>query len=1104
MPRLALYLFGAPRVELDGVPVTIRRRKALALLAYLALTGQSHSREALATLFWPNSDQVHAPMNLRNCMADLRRGLGATWLEGDRTHVALRSTQDLWLDVDRFHSLLAACRCHGHPPHDVCPKCLPPLNEAASLYLDDFLRGFTLPDSPDFDEWQRFQTESLRFELADLLGRLGQGYAAQGDDQAAILYARRRLDLDPLHEPAHRQLMHLYAQTGQKDPALRQYQHCLQLLEAELGLPPAGETTALYERIRSGDLGKGQTETSRRPFHPSPPRHNLPAPTTPFVGRESESAEIARLLDDPALRLVTILGPGGIGKSRLALQVGGSYLQRFEHGVCYVRLTPLETPAAMVATIAEALDFSFYEGGQPRRQLLDYLREKSLLLLLDNFEHLLEGVGLVQEILQAAPAVKVLVTSRERLKLRGETLFSLGGLDFPDPRPEAALQSPATDRERGGEAVEAYSAVQLFLQTARQVRPDFDPEGDDWPAICNLCQVVQGMPLGLILAAAWVEMLSPEEIVAEIKQSLDFLATDLHDVPARQRSMRAVFDHSWRLLSEPERTVCQQLSIFRGGFSREAAEAVSGASLRLLRTLVDKSLLQRTSTGRFEVHELLRQFAAGKLAQDVFQETSARDRHSAYYCAALQRREADLRGARQQAALDEIEADIENVRLAWHWAVEHGQLETIGQALESLYQFYYLRSRFEEGHDAFAKAVVSLRKKGQKSPEPAGVGCSSILARLLARQGAFALGLCHYEPARELLQESLVMSQQLEVEADIAFSLYFLGELAKRQHLFAEARDRYQESLTISRAKGDRASMAYVLDGLGKALVEQAQFEAAKPYFQECLALFRDVGHQAGVANALESLGFLATSVGNCLEAEQYYQESLAIFKALDDPLGLAKALSGLAIIAWNLGGARLSEAKHLMAQSLTLCRETGERFEIVARLFFLGLILNELEAYHEVRPYCQEAISLAKEIGFTSGIMWAFVAWGEAAAGLGAFQRARQHLQQALEIGLDTRVMVNVLGPLLHWAIVWVKEANSATADEPLRLRKKERAVEILALVLDHAEIYQVYKNKAARLLADLESELPSEVVAAAQERGRARDVWATAEDLLAELGHE
>jgi len=379
------------------------------------------------------------------------------------------------------------------------------------------------------------------------------------------------------------------------------------------------------------------------------PRHNLPVQPTPFVGREAELTELARLLDDPGVHLLTILGAGGMGKTRLALEAGAAQMGNFERGVYFVSLAPLQSIEAIVPTVAEALGFSFYtdaEGGakaEPRQQLLDYLRQKRMLILMDNFEHLLDGVNLVTDILETAPDVKILAASRARLSVQGEHLFHLTGMDFPDwETPEDAAEC---------------SAVKLFLQSARRTRPGFELVTDDLKYISRICRLVRGMPLGILMVAAWVEMLTPAEIAGEIGQGLDFLETDLRDVPERQRSMRAVFDHSWNLLTEREQEVFQGLSVFRGGFTRQAAQRVTVASLRELMALVNKSLLRRAPTGRYEVHELLRQYAAEKLDQSPSASETARDRHRAYYTAALQGWCEDLKGPRQRTALAEMDAE---------------------------------------------------------------------------------------------------------------------------------------------------------------------------------------------------------------------------------------------------------------------------------------------------------------------------------------------------------------------------------------------------------------------------------------------------------------
>ena len=477
---------------------------------------------------------------------------------------------------------------------------------------------------------------------------------------------------------------------------------------------------------------------------------------------------LTRLLVDPDRRLVTICGPGGMGKTRLALGVAAGQRDRFAHGVCWAPLASLTAPEAMVAGVAEALGFSFYDGDNPLEQLLAYLRRKSLLLVLDNFEHLLEGAPLVSAIVEAAPDVKVLATSRERLGLSGETTYIVDGLEFPGP-PDGTLQ-PST----GKVPALTYSAVELFVQSARRRRPEFEPTETELDNIVRICRLVQEMPLGLLLAASWIGLLSPQEIAAEISRSLDVLETDLRDVPPRQRSARAVFDHSWRLLDKLEQAVFRQLSVFRGGFTREAAEAVVGASLLLLRNLVNKSFLQRATAERYEVHELLRQYGAVRLAEQPDQEIAVRDRHSRFYAAFLQAREADLTGPHQESTLVTIEADLRNAEVAWHWALKRGQAQLLGQMVDALGLFYEWRGRYQEWEklcDLTGETLLVRSRNGKiglahYDKDVASTG--RILAKILTWQARFNWILGDTSKTDQLLRESALLLDGPQVAAQDA------------------------------------------------------------------------------------------------------------------------------------------------------------------------------------------------------------------------------------------------------------------------------------------------------------------------------------------------
>ena len=1019
MPALRLFLFGPPRIKRDGVSIVPDRRKSMALFAYLALSDHRRSRDELAAMFWPEFDRTSARASLRRTLAALKKDIGEEWLEADRELIGLVPEVDLHSDVEDFHRSLAVCKTHGHPPGEVCQGCLAPLNEAVRLYHGDFMAGFSLPDTPDFEEWQLSQAEELRRLMSDALARLTDGHSAQREFELAIAHARQWLTLDALNEEAHRVLMRLYVWNGQVAHALGQYRACGDILDKELGLPPDEATTRLYDDIKAGRLPPPPDRYLPVPLteHASG-RHNLPVHLTPFIGRESELAQIEQLLLPPANRLITLVGPGGIGKTRLAIQAAAQQLAAFRHGVYFVALTPLDLPAYLVAALADALRFSFYGATDPKTQLINFLREKELLLVLDSFEHLTAGAPLLADILQNAPRVKMIVTSRERLNVQGEWLLEVNGLACPS---SAHLAQSAQ-----------YSAVRLFISCARRRDSTFIYSESDLSVIARICRLVGGLPLGIELAAAWVRVLPLKDILREVQIDTGFLVTNEHNVPARHRSLLSVFDHSWNLLDRAEQSALESLSIFRGGFQREVAEHVTGATTGLISSLVDKSLLRRAAAGRFEVHELLRQYLIKKLERRPAHQRDLRARFCQYYAGFLRQREKYLRAGRQKEILAELGTEIDNLRAAWHWSIELERWDLLEHYVESLFFFYDLRSLVQEGADAFAAAIEPL---AAAAPEERAM-TDRLLGTIVARQARLIHRLGRLDQARALYHQSLDLHSRAGARRDSAFALTYLGDLCWMTGEVDRAYQLLSESIQVCTASGDGYLLARTLNSLGIVASIRGDFALAEELYRNSLAIQREIGDRIGQALVLNNLGGIAFLRRDYDRAKHLYEESLTLQTEIDDRRGAAMVLTNLADAALAAGDK--ADAKRLLKWSLDIRKDIGDLVGSVYTLNSLGETTSLLN---------QPAEAIASYL-------------------------------EALAAATETKAAPLILSVLVGIAGYWHRQGQP------------EDALEVLAFVLGQPATEQEFRTRAGQLRLQIEPELPPAAAAAAQARGRARQL--------------
>jgi predicted ATPase/DNA-binding CsgD family transcriptional regulator len=661
---------------------------------------------------------------------------------------------------------------------------------------------------------------------------------------------------------------------------------------------------------------------------------NLPIAATPFVGRAKEIEAITTSLANPACRLLTLVGPGGIGKTRLAIEAARAQSDLLNKDVVFIALQPLSSSDLILPTLAEAIPSQFHSGRDLKEQLLDYFRDKSTLLVFDNFEHLLDGAELLSDILKAAPDVKMIVTSRERLNLQEEWVLDVLGMPVPSG-------------EMGSEIME-YDVVQLFLQNARRVQLDFALTEVQKSSIVRICRLVGGMPLGIELAAAWVRALSCEEIAAEIERSLDVLTINTRNTPSRHRNVRAAFEPTWNRLSDEERSVFKKLSVFQGGFTREAASYIAGASLPTLLALIDKSLLRGSATGLYDLHELLRQYGEEQLNISPDESHQTYDLHCAYYTTLLHQKWARLNGREQKQAMQEIESEIGNVRAGWLWAVKQQKEVELGKAIDSLWFYYDTRSQYQEG-----AVVFRVAKEALTAYEPDGVQ-SVTYGKLMAAEGMLYFGLTLTQECKALLEDSLEIFRYHGALSEIAHMVFRLGEV-----------NSYLE----------------------------CDYPQAQQHYRESLALYRQLNNPQGEAFALAWLGMTYYYLGDFSEAWRLGHESLAQCEALGSQMEASQALIVLSVTAIEMGA--YQEAKRLGKASLKIGLEVGIHYVLNLIYIILGHATCVLGEYAESKRYLYEHLKM--QTRFMPQVLYALVEIANLLAELGEPERAANLLGMVL-----------------------------------------------------------------------------------------------------------
>jgi predicted ATPase/DNA-binding CsgD family transcriptional regulator len=801
------------------------------------------------------------------------------------------------------------------------------------------------------------------------------------------------------------------------------------------------------------------------------PKHNLPLPLTPFIGRKDELTEIRHTIKAPDSRLLILTGLGGIGKTRLAIQVAFELIEDsrdlFPDGVYFVSLAPLVDPDSIIPTIARALNFTFHAGQEgPRQQLIDYLSRKRLLLILDNFEHLVHGADHVTDILADTPGITILVTSREPLGLLAESVYEVRGLRYPE-------DGLADD-------FDTYPSVALFIQRARRTQPDWSPDNTEHVHIAHLCKLVQGMPLAIELASSWVNTLSCEEIAAEIERNLDILEVQLRDLPERQRSIRAVFDHSWRLMSDDERQVFMKLSVFYGCFTKEAAEKVAGAALATLSALVGKSLIRRRTSGRYELHELIRQFAEERL-EDSGEADTVRDLHTAYYAEFMNQIEVDLKGGAQFNALNKIANDLDNIRAAWSWAIEQLDYGAIDMLLESLYLYNIFRRGTIQGDKILNSARERLSDENRQD-------IRRVWGRVTVRHEMLRVdtSLPEWEEARKNIEISLEIARLSSDISEIAFCLYALGRIATWNLSYTQAISFLEESLKYCQQIEDEFYEAYIHYRLGFCYYLQANQRRAKIYFEQSLDIARRTGNQYVAAWTLNNLAGCIFELGRLEEANDFQREAIRIREDLGDKQGAAWSTSYLGLGTF-LGG-KYSEAKELSERAISISRDVNHPVTLGQTYAVYAWILACTGDLQGARNYAEQAIPLVGESPDAGNLARFALAYSSCVNR--NYPAAKENVKETVRgfrrVGYNSQILncLPILGTLL---------AEDA---------RYEESTELLALTFNHPHQYFSWLEKdqiVTELTMKLKEALDEDVYSEAWERGKRLDLDIVVDRVLA-----
>lgn len=1033
--RLCIYCFGGFKVELDGNPITtFSTEKTRALLVYLAVE-QDHAfqRSFLSGLLWSDQSETQALHSLRQTISILRKALNDTkqedsFLITDRDLIQINPNASIWVDVIEFRKTLKDAYQHNKQRNGNGMINYSKLQKAMSIFQGVFLERYRIAGSSLFEEWAILMQEETNKLAIEALTHLQGYYQRRAEESQIIECLERIIKISPWDENAHYELLLHLAADQQWSAAEHHFKSLQNYLSHQLGVKPNEKINQLFNLIHQHN-----SAAIHSIYEPKAPAHNLSPTQSEFIGRTAEVEELIQIVCDPHCRLITLTGTGGIGKTRLATELAHQMIGQFKDGVFFISIPHQKTLEQFQMAIGKQIDLAFSASLNPGQQLLDYFRSRQILLVLDNvdtFLNTVEVVSFIADLLTSIHTIKMIATSRERLNLQQERIFLLEGLAFPQVMPA------------NPEGLTAFDAIKLFLKNVQQRNRHFTMDRSNAIAILQFCQRIEGHPLAIELAATSLLDTPNSDLHRLAQTNLSALNNSITNADPLQKNLQAVFEISWQHLSREMQTILSRVSIFRGGFTCQSAAEICQQSEINLQPLINKSLIKVRNDERYTLHEIIRELSLVKLAGEGCLD-EVKDLHSHYYYQQVSHCRNSLKGRDQVQTLDWLDLELENISQAWNWLLIQKKYEYLQDMVDPLYQFYNIRSRFQEGIDSFQESLQKLET------EKEGALLSALLA---ARIGALALRARRTDLVQSAINTSLQLLSPFNMLKEVAFCKVTLGGVYLRKRNMKAALESARESQALYRQSADVSGEAYAAYLEGLVQNTSGLYEEAKVALLHSISLSIQIEDQRRLIGPYNVLGDIACIAGDYNQAEYYFKEGIEISRKLKDRFNLGMLLNNLATV--HQIRKQFAEEEAVLQESMAICHEIGDRSGETLALNNLGEMANIQSDFDKAITFCNQALEMALSLEDDYITLICYNTFAEAYLGKKDYHVADHYFQKAICMALDIEAMDMVSRIAVNYAPVFHHQ------------KKPQIAVQLTVAALAHSSLEDEFRQKAMAFL--------------------------------------